>query len=50
MNEKEKKEFKELTQPLSRWLCKNKNPHIKIVIDSSSAELLESYYRENNSE
>ena len=49
MNEEERKEFKELTQPLVDWFCKHKDPHIKIIIDLSSVELVESYYKENNS-
>ena len=33
-------EFKVLCDPLIKWLNDNHNPHFKIVIDNSSAELL----------
>jgi len=37
----EQKTFKEVVKPVMEYLAKNKHPHMSIVIDATSAELLE---------
>jgi hypothetical protein len=41
LTEEQQKEFEEKTKPLIEWLCKNCNPHAKITITQTSAELLD---------
>lgn len=43
MNEMEKKraEFKKLTDPVIKFLNENFHPHVKVIIDVGSAELVE---------
>jgi hypothetical protein len=41
MSENEFKVFEELAKPLIEWLNKNKNPHSMIIIDSTSAEVVD---------
>lgn len=41
MSEKEKT-FQEVVKPVIEWLAKNKNPHAMIIIEATSAELVES--------
>ena len=41
MNEEQRQEFKELTDPLIKYLNDNHHPHMKIIIDPSSAEIVE---------
>ena len=38
--EDKQKTFEELAKPLIKWLNENTNPHSKIIIDSTSAELV----------
>lgn len=38
---KEEKEFKELAEPLMKWLSENYNPHTKVILTGSKAEILE---------
>jgi hypothetical protein len=38
---KTKAEFDELVRPLIKWIAENQHPHTQIVIDATSAELLE---------
>ena len=40
-NEEKREEFKELSRPLIKWLNDNYHPHVKIIIDPTSAELVE---------
>lgn len=35
------KTFDEVVKPVMEWLEKNKHPHTKIIIDSTSAEMVE---------
>lgn len=41
MNEEKRKEFETLTRPLMKWLCENVNPHHKVIVTPTNAELLE---------
>lgn len=51
MKEKEKQdEFIQLAKPLMKWLCENKNPHAKIIIESDHAEILEGDFGYHNEE
>ncbi len=34
-------EFEKLSRPLIEYICKNYNPHTRVVIDCTSAELVE---------
>lgn len=36
-----REELEELTRPLIKWLNDNYHPHVKLIIDPTSAELLE---------
>lgn len=38
---KKREEFKELTEPLIKWMINNYHPHATIIITCDSAELLE---------
>lgn len=40
MSEQEKT-FQEVVKPAMEWLSKNKNPHAMIIIEATSAELVE---------
>ncbi|MBC7906890.1 MAG: hypothetical protein H7Y60_09115 [Rhodospirillaceae bacterium] len=33
--------FREAVEPLVKWLNENGNPHTKIIVDQTSAELVE---------
>lgn len=35
-----RKEFERLSKPLIEWLNENWNPHTKIIIDTTSAEVV----------
>lgn len=37
-----RREYEEAVKPAIEWLNKNKNPHTKIIIDTTSAEVVES--------
>lgn len=41
MTEEQKKEFKQLSDQLIKWLCENYHPHHTVIITPTSAELLE---------
>jgi len=43
LNEQKRKEFEEAARPLMQWLSKNCHPHMKVIVDSSQAEMLEGY-------
>jgi len=43
LNKKQRKEFEESARPLMSWLSKNCHPHMKVIVDSSQAEMLEGY-------
>jgi len=34
-------DLKKLAEPLMKWLAENHHPHMKVLIDSGSVELLE---------
>lgn len=40
MTEKQRKEFEELARPLVRFLNDNGNPHMTIIITTTSGELV----------
>jgi hypothetical protein len=42
LEEKQRKEFEEVVKPVIKWLAENFHPHVKMIIDHDSAELLES--------
>ena len=42
LTEKQKAEFEEKVRPLMEWLGKEFHPHVKVVVDYSDAEILES--------
>ena len=44
LNEKQRKEFEEVSRPLMEFLSNNFHPHIKVTIDYSSVEILEGVY------
>ncbi|EUC95747.1 hypothetical protein [Providencia alcalifaciens] len=35
-------EFELIIKPVMKWLAENHNPHTKVIIESNSAELLQS--------
>lgn len=37
----QKASFQAAAEPMIQWLAKNLHPHAKVIIDSSSAELVE---------
>nr|ELR5228783.1 hypothetical protein [Providencia rettgeri] len=41
MNSKDESEFEKVTKPLMKYLAENYHPHVKVVVDSSSSELIE---------
>ena len=41
LTEKQKIEFDELASPLMDWMVKNMHPHMSVILDSATAELLE---------
>lgn len=42
LNEQQRREFEAVTRPVIKWLNKNCHPHVSVVIEPTSAELLES--------
>ena len=44
LNEEQEKEFRVLSEELIKWISKNCHPHCSIIIDSTSAELVEGIY------
>lgn len=41
MSDDDLKEFRELTEPLIKWLNENHHPHVTLIITTNSAELSE---------
>jgi hypothetical protein len=39
--EKQTESFKEVSEPLIKWLNENADPHCKVIVDNDSAELLQ---------
>lgn len=37
----DQKELLEAAEPLIEYLCKNHHPHVKVIVDGTSVELLE---------
>jgi hypothetical protein len=33
--------FEEAVRPLMKWLAENKNPHTRVIVESSTAEVVE---------
>ena len=44
VSKEEYEEFKKLTEPLIEFLNKYRNPHTKIIIDTTTAELVGGEY------
>jgi hypothetical protein len=40
MTDEQREQFEALARPLMDWLCANGNPHMSILIDSTSAQLV----------
>ena len=45
LNDQERLEFEVVTRPVIEWLNKNCHPHVSVVIEPTSAELLEGVCR-----
>ncbi|HHR6139776.1 hypothetical protein [Proteus vulgaris] len=41
MNQKNESEFDAVVKPLMKYLAENYHPHVKVVVDSTTAELVE---------
>lgn len=41
ISEEKRKEFEEIAKPLIKWLNDNCHPHCSVLVDSTSAELVE---------
>ncbi|BBG58495.1 Uncharacterised protein [Providencia rustigianii] len=41
MNKKQDNEFEKVVKPLMKYMAENFHPHTKIVVDGSSAEVIE---------
>ncbi|WP_368890394.1 hypothetical protein [Morganella morganii] len=41
MNQKHESEFEKVVKPLMKYLSENYHPHVKVIVDSSSAEVVE---------
>ena len=41
LTEQQRKEFEAASRPLMEWLSKNCHPHVKVLVDYSSSEMLE---------
>jgi hypothetical protein len=50
LSEKQQSEFEQLSKQLIKWLCENCHPHCLIIIEPTSAELLEGQISIANSE
>jgi len=42
------KELSELSKPLIEWINNNYHPHVKIIVDCNSAEVVEGVLRVTN--
>lgn len=40
-NRKSLDEFREACKPLMKYLCEKHHPHVKVIIDGTSAEIVE---------
>ena len=45
LTDKQLEELKEKATPLIKWIAENFNPHVKVIVDSTEAEILESSAR-----
>ncbi len=50
LTDEKRKEFEELSKPLMKFLCENCHPHVTVVIEPTSAELLEGQMAVNTDE
>mgnify|MGYP001572394591 CR=1 FL=1 len=39
--EENQKAFEEIVRPVMKWLAENQHPHVKIIIESNVAEMVE---------
>lgn len=49
--EDQKQEFRDVAEPLVKWLCENGHPHMTIIVTQTHAELLEgemNFYTEDH--
>lgn len=50
LTEEQRKQFEEKVKPLMKWLADNAHPHVKAIVDSSSAEIVEGVVSVNTDE
>ena len=50
MNDQQRKEFKKLADQLIKFLNDNGHPHMKVIIDTNSAEIVEGVSAYQNNE
>jgi hypothetical protein len=50
LSKEQLEELKEVSQPLMKFLAKNFHPHVKVIVDSTDAEILEGSARVINDE
>ncbi|NIH23398.1 hypothetical protein [Providencia heimbachae] len=41
MNKKHESEFENVIKPVMKYLAENYHPHVKVIVDGSSAEIVE---------
>lgn len=41
MTSEQRREFEEAAKPLIKWLNENWHPHVKVLVDQTSAEVVE---------
>lgn len=41
LNEQERQQFEAVVRPLIEWLNANCHPHVTVIVDNTSAELVE---------
>jgi hypothetical protein len=42
LTKEQQKEFEEKARPLMEWMSENFDPHVKVIVDYSDAEILQS--------
>jgi len=45
LTEEQMKEFKKVSEPVIKWLCEHDYPHLTVIIDQTSSELVEGVSR-----
>ena len=41
LTEEQRKELEQKVKPVMEWLCKNCHPHVTVIIEPTTAELVE---------